>query len=517
MTISDKKLELIESVKAFFQQEGRFPTTPEIANKLKIPRRSLRRYFKNHTTLVEEVKKTIDEPLFTKQRADKTKQATKKAKVFFVTTAVVGAPVFKEALDSVKRFCNRNKAELLVIPAADPAASVSEGLDPILAKENLVFENTSLNENLSIFTLKLSAKQIQPTTGLARIGQRNKSFIFASPKQSLEYTPISNNKLPHALMTTGAITLPEYGTNKYMSMRTAFIAEHDHVLGGIIVELEAGGMYHFRQVQFNKDGSFSDMGTKYYPNKKEEVDNVKAIILGDWHFGATCHVVEKTTYQMIADLNPEMVVLHDLNNGAATNHHIKNTAVTKAKIASITIEEELGNISKFLKKLETDYSLKSIEVVKSNHDEWLNRYLENGEYPWDKNNFEIAHELAIAMFKGKDPMEVGIRKFNKLTKTNFRQRDEDLILFGIQLGAHGDRPGRHGGMPLMEVEKAYSKAVIGHAHTAAIMRGVFRVGTSTELREAYAKGPISWTNTHCVINKDGSRQLINIINGKYTI
>ena len=96
---------------------------------------------------------------------------------------------------------------------------------------------------------RLSAKQIDPITGLGRIGQRNGTFVYASPKQRLKSSPISNIKMPHFLMTTGAITIPDYTSANYMSNRTAYIAEYDHVMGGLIVEIGNSDEYHFRQFQ----------------------------------------------------------------------------------------------------------------------------------------------------------------------------------------------------------------------------------------------------------------------------
>ena len=91
-------------------------------------------------------------------------------------------------------------------------------------------------------------------------------------------------------------------------------------------------------------------------------------------------------------------------------------------------------------------------------------------------------------------------------------RDEDHIIKGIQLGCHSDLEGS-----LIRLEKSFGKAIGGHSHTAAILRGVRKVGTSTSLREDYAKGPISWTHTHALVNEDGSVQLINIIDGEYKL
>ena len=70
-------------------------------------------------------------------------------------------------------------------------------------------------------------------------------------------------------MTTGAITLPRYFNisdklhSPYMSERTADIANHDHVMGAIIVEVVDNKRYHFRQIQADADGGFVDLAEFY--------------------------------------------------------------------------------------------------------------------------------------------------------------------------------------------------------------------------------------------------------------
>lgn len=507
--MEDKKLLLIEDCKAFFEKEGRFPTTSEVEELFGVPGRTMRRYFGGLQGLIKSTLDTIDEPLFTPQRADKVKTAIAKSRRYVITTAVVGAEVDTNALASVKNYCKKNDATLLIIPAADPAANVSDGLAEELQDELVVFENVDLNNNIAIFALKLSAKQINPTTGLGRIGQRNKSFIFASPKQSLEFVSVGNNKMPHALMTTGAITKPAYQTTRYMSQRTSFIAEHDHVQGAIVVEIQDKNIYHFRQVQFNKDGSFTDLGVRYFA-KSTMKTKIASMVLGDWHSGATNSTVKEVTYNMLKRFRPEEVVLHDLFNGMSISHHVEDLSVTKARLNLPSLAGELRVTRDDL--LAFNKLVNRVVVVKSNHDEWIDRYLEEGRYVSDSKNFRLALDLAAAKYDGKDPLAFGLFRNNLPESIKFLKRDEDHIVKGIQLGCHSDLEGS-----LLRLEKSFGKAIGGHSHTAAILRGVRKVGTSTDLREPYAKGPISWTHTHALVNEDGSVQLINIIEGEYKL
>ncbi len=507
--MENRKLELIESVKKFYEVNQRYPTNKEVEDELDMPRRTLRRYFNNLGNLISVCKQSIEEPMFTEKRASDVKKVIKAHKRFVITTAVIGADVDLKALASIKNYCKRNDAALLIIPCIDSTTNVSDGLDEHLRNENIVFENVSLNENISIFALRLSAKQVNSITGLGRIGKRNHSTIFPSPKQTLEYVSVGNNQLPHALMTTGCITKPAYVSSPYLTKRNEYIAEFDHLLGAVICEIKNSKIYHFRQIQFKEDGSFTDLGVKYTATAAKKI-GVVSMVLGDWHSGGTCETVRRTTYAMMKELKPAEVVLHDLYNGLAINHHSEFMSVTKARSNPPTLEEEFTITRDDLlvfKKLTPN-----VVVVASNHDYWIDRYLEESRFIRDARNYRISLDLAAAKFDGKHTLEFALFRDKTPSGIKFLRRDEDHIRFGFQLGSHGDLEGS-----LVRIEKSFGKAITGHSHTPAILRGVFRVGTSTELRESYVKGACAWVNCHAIINNDGSVQLLNIIEGEWKL
>lgn len=513
--MSDRKLALIEDVKKFLEENGELPTWYEIEHVIGVPRRTVRRFFGNLESLFDVVL-TEGELIFTDQRADSVKDVIKQNTRFFISTIVSGAPKFEAGMKAISTWKKKVRGVSLFLPCADPAAeTVSAGVSEFLG-ENLVIEQVDLNSNIGIETIRLSAKQINPTTGLGRFGQRNKSFIFASPKQSLEYVPVGNNAIPHALMSTGAITLPDYGTDRYMSKRTAFIADHDHVMGGVIVEVASDKTYHFRHVEFNADGSFSDLGVRYYPDGKVVKAPVSVMTLGDWHTGHTSEMVRETTFKMIAEFKPENLVLHDFMDGSSVNVHVTNQTITKAKIKAPSILEEGAMLRADLLQFSKCSSIKNVYVVKSNHDIWIDRYLEAGAYLHDSRNLRTALQLAIQKIDGIDMVKALVDiSGGAVPKVQYLKRDQDLIFNKVQYGAHGDH--MHKGLSYDQAERAYGSATIGHRHTAGKRRGINVVGTSTALRESYATGPISWTHTHEIMGEDGKRQLINVIDGKYRL
>jgi hypothetical protein len=451
--------------------------------------------------------------------------AVQQYKRFIITTAVTSCQVHENLLSSMEHYCRTNNACILVLVASDPAHNREFGKQygsidkKIIASPHAfpVISDTALNTNLYISTIKLSAKHIDPLTGLARIGQRNGSFIYASPKQRMKPVPVSNIKLPHMLMTTGAITKPDYSTENYMSERTAHIAEHDHMMGAIIVEVVDKDFYHFRQIQGDKAGSFIDLGIQYNSDGTTENVAPSAFVLGDWHTKETDPVARSCWEDIMRVLKPQILVLHDAFSGVSINHHEEHRSILKAQRAAAN---EL-DLSSELRALATDLNdlselVDEVVVVKSNHDEFLERYLQDGKYVSDPQNHRTALILALHALDGGDPLKYGV-EMSGLTsgKVRWLKRDEDFKVGRVQLGNHGDLGANGAKGSLRAMEAAYGNSVSGHSHSPEILRGAYQVGTSSYLKLSYNRGPSSWMHTSCLVYPNGSRQLINCINGNW--
>lgn len=467
------------------------------------------------------------EDVMTEEALEHLRETVRTHDKFVVTTAVTGCLLDVKMYNSVKQYCKLNKAALLVLVASDPASNLDRGslgrIDKRLVGEAIIFEDTHLNSNLFLSTIKLSAKHIDPITGLGRIGQREGSFIYASPKQRMKASPVSNIKMPHFLMTTGAITEPDYTSSNYMSNRTAYIADHDHVMGGLIVEIGDSDEYHFRQFQCDDKGRFIDLGKEYNGKTVKEVQP-EAFVLGDWHSGSTCPMSKGIWKDICKTLKPKSVIMHDMFDGRSINHHESQNIDSLAKRAEaghLNLEDELKFLARDLEELSTWAD--KIVVVKSNHDEFLKRFLQKGNFADDPYNYKTFLKLALEYVETScDPLKYGVEKLGELDakvakNVVWLQRDEDYKVSGIQLGAHGDKGanGSRGGLKSMEF--AYGNSVSGHSHSPEILRGAWQVGTSSKLKLSYNVGPSSWLNTSCLVYPNGQRQLINAIDGKYKV
>lgn len=474
------------------------------------------------------------ESLYSKEALSTLRKDVTNSDRFVITTAVNGKEVDRNFYESIKVYCRENNAKLLILVSSDPASSLaSHGkkwgtICSTLEDETIVLEDTKLNNNLFISTIKLSAKQVDPTTGMARIGQRYGSCIYASPKQRLKAIPVPNNKLPHFMMTTGAITKPDYDTDLYMSQRTAYLAYNDHIMGALIVEIRDEEIFHFRQIQADKNGCFVDLGVQYCPKFIKKM-TPEAFILGDWHSGSTDINAAMVWFNIMDELHPKRVVLHDALDAVSINHHEEGKLILKAKRAErgqLNLYAELKGLALDIKSILQDRDfIEELVIVKSNHDLFLERYLQEGKYINDAENHRLALDLAIHMLEGRDPLKEAVHYFfhteedKKLfQKIRWLKIDEDYKIEGIQCGAHGHLGSNGSKATIDSVESMYGNSVTGHTHTAQILRGAWTVGTSSKLCLEYNRGGASsWSHTSCLIYKNGLRQLINSIEGEWKL
>ena len=463
----------------------------------------------------------VNDTLFTEEAFKELKKKVKSKKRFIITTAVSGKEIDENAFNSLKTFEEFEDAMILIQPCEDVASRNSifdYELDRRLRDCGFAFKDLYLNRKFFLSSIGVSAKQINPLTGLERLAQAKGSMALASPKQYLNFVANSNTKMPRALMTTGAITVADYSTDKSMSQRTSYLAEFDHIMGALIVEIEDDRIFHFRQVQFDDDGSFYDLGWKYNPDGTVEEAKETTCVFGDTHVGSHCLQVDEVLQELTEYVNCSEVIVHDLFDNRFNNHHDVHKPVLRGMLAregKTKLMHEGEITAQWLD--EWSARIPKLTIVKSNHDEALERYIDEGRWKDDPENLYDALDLVKARMDGEDPLEhlitqkVGLKTPDKI---NWLNRDEDYIIYGIENGAHGDKGGNGSRGSLRGIEKSYHKATVGHSHTAGIWREVYQVGTSTVLKLSYNVGPSSWTNTMCIQYPNGQRQLVNIIRTK---
>lgn len=448
---------------------------------------------------------------------------------YVITSAMYNGDLCREWWTTLKRYAKDMNATLVVLPTK--YGTSLEQL-PEQLKGYVCFEDAMLN---SVFRINATA-HIRPTTlhplRQVRATRRNLSEIIASPKVDLNFVPVSNNTLPKVTMTTGSCTYPNYNPGMIGAK-----AEKQHLFGAVVVEIVDDTTFHFRQLIADEHFGVCDINLKYYhPGGVRKIDAIDTLVTGDWHTWQTCPVVRQVTYGadgIVARLKPKFVIKHDLFDGTSISHHNVHDRVLLAQLAAegkLSLKAELeANVDEVAHILQSTGDA-LVAVVRSNHDEHLDRYLTEARYMNDAHNYRVGHELVPPMVDGMMPFEWYVRKriaeriasgelkmelATAMTRLKFLIRDEDFYRHGIQLGMHGDKGANGARGSLQQFLKGVGPTVTGHNHTPMIDGPNWVVGTSTRLKLQYTKGLSSWCNSHVVIFPNGQRMMINIIQGAW--
>ena len=360
----------------------------------------------------------------------------------------------------------------------------------------------------------LSDVKVQPTASTPLSGLNGltglESCIIGHPRVHLESLPILDGYPHKILATTGAVTLENYTDTK-----SGKKGEFHHTLGFVVVELD-GDIFHIRQVTADDNGSFYDL--IYYVEDGEVEDHTTigalAIVFGDLHLGETNDDVLHTSFRIAENLNCNKIILHDVFNGHSISHHERNmpfVLLNRENDGSDDLMKELDNMKYFF-ECRPEYEF---VVVRSNHDEFLDRWL--SDVDWRKANNKSAYlNLAVLLandYDGKGIIPLILKEFDNVYCLGI---DESYRIGDIECGMHGHKGanGSRGGV--IQFKNMNTKNITGHTHTPRRVDGHSSVGTLTHLRVGYNVGPSSWMNSNIVIYPNGKHQHIHIINNKYT-
>ena len=439
-----------------------------------------------------------------------------KIKRFVITSAQACAPVNKEFLLSLETYCKHNKAQLLILPMQGKHVN-EEQLSKVLQGKEIVFGDLKLNNKLKIKDYKVKPQAIRPLTGLEPLVKGDTSAIISGTKINLRAVPNSNTRMAKLLMTTGAVTHPNYNTR----FRQGKIANTDHEYGAIVVEVFNKKKYHMRYIHALKNGSFYDFDTEFRGEDIVKRDRINSLVPGDIHTLETDPKALAATMRMLKNMRPNIVFLHDLFIGSSISHHNINDLIElqyNYKQNGLSLEYELKAnaemLTNFLNKAPGDCT---IYVVASNHNEALTRYLREGRFINEPQNAEIGCDLLKAAFQGNNPLKEGIGYFMDIPdNVVFLERGQDIRLLGVYLNEHGDK-GANGtrGSPNV-YSKTLENSITGHSHSPFKHRNTVKVGTISHLQQRYNKGGTSnWTQTNGIVHNNGHTQLIHIIDGFY--
>jgi hypothetical protein len=480
------------------------------------------------------VRKWCSEKLGFKEKPDveteqyeqaKRRKADKNKNRFIITWAQNNTSVHLSFFNNIKAYADFINADIHVIAGRykNPTSLSEENAEDYWVNEvspYLDANRHNIHKYVSVMSdVKIHPTATNPMSGLAGMSGIN-SCIFGSPKVQMEMIPVLEGNKPKMMLTTGAVTLMNYTDSK-----SGKKGEFHHTFGFVIVEIKDDSTFFVRQVTADDDnGSFTDLYYKVENGDVKKIDEISAIVLGDIHYGHHDEEVLNKTFDLMNTLKPEHVILHDVFDGNSISHHeMKDPFMQYAKEVegSNSVENE---INAMLDGLENFTNFKNVVIVRSNHDDFLDRWLKNEDWkkqPTSKNSLVYMEYSAMLLkqyakdrysVKGVIPELINKRFPNFITLG----RNESYKVNSWELGQHGDVGSNGSRGSLLQFRKLNTKIIVGHYHSPGRKDGALSVGTSTKLRVGYNNGASSWLQSHVIIHKDGKAQHINFINGEYT-
>lgn len=458
---------------------------------------------------------------------------------YVITSAQNATPIEPNFFKALLNFCDVKDAELLVIPLRyrNPTSiwtdrnQEDEWWHPTL-EPYLHGYSRKLGKSLEYMGhIKIVPTAVNPLVGFESYTGIS-SGIIGHPKIELRSIATPSQTLPKLLMTTGSITRRNF-TDSKAGHKGAF----HHSLAAVVVEIDINGHHHMRHVHWNAEkNGFYDLDSFYGIASHRSGIRVEALLTGDSHAEFLCEEVEKATYigpdSMMSLLRPRFQVKHDVDDFYRRNHHHRGNDVIaygKHHFGRNNVERGLQITADYLDRHSTPET--QTIVVRSNHDEAFDRWLQEADPKRDPENSKFYyymkyHQLdnirmtdtgfetfdAFAWWCFNPENELGLHNQSNIT---FLKRDESFEIKGIEVGFHGDDGTNGGKGSTTGFSKIGPKVFIGHSHSPGIKEGAYQLGLSAKRNLEYAKGPSSWMHTHGIIYEDGTRTLIHIIDGEF--
>ena len=487
------------------------------------------------------------------------------AKIFVITAAQNATPVHEGFWNSLIRYCEHRGAELLIgqiryknatsvwtesqkdaewwlDPPAPPYDIRSEEYRRLTEEEYnakmyprrkyLWNVRRKLNDNLVLLgDIRTQPTAVTPLQGFESITHRE-SGILPHTKVQLKTIATLAGQLPKILTTTGAVTVRNYTDSK-----AGKLGEFHHTLGAVVVEVQGPKIFHLRQINADGEtGAFYDIPdgelTYYQPSGwGKSSKRPLGIALGDIHLrNADPKALRATTAEILEQLDPEEVILHDVQDGETVNHHSeKDPFVGTARSYSQrdVVEKETMECFDFIAGLSRT---RRVVVAPSNHHDWLHGWIKFSDWrqlsPKNRAFYLRTALLLQQAAQGLTPDQAErLNAFIELAKIRFRKTDtvkildydESHRLADIECGLHGHLGPNGARGTARNYARIGVKTIAGDCHSPEIFEGAWRAGTLSLLKRGYNKGPSGWLNTNVLVYPNGKRTMINVINGSWRL
>ena len=470
----------------------------------------------------ENIRKKVARLLKRKEESKIEYATTKPRQKIVITSALNNCPINQDFYKCLNNFIKNIDAELRIIPLYYKNYSLfSKNEEYWWPKEfngHYIKEDVILNKNLLIAgSLHVNATAIRPLTGHHKHGH-NRSFIAGHPTIESRVSASPRDILPKKMTTTGTISLPQYTDSN-----AGYKAKQRHSYSAIVIEYQ-GDKFWMRRINYDPEHKcIYDLTKAYYADTIEDV-RPEALTLGDLHAPYVPDYVFQATFSktgLINQLRPKKVFFHDIFDCLVGSPHAKSPVLKHLKkIKGLSsVKEELEawakQVEAIINNAEDDIEF---YVVRSNHDEhldrWLDDFVPNGD---PENLLTYATLLKYKLEHKTHALEAYWRVYNSPVKDKLRFLDQNtsFIVEGVDFGQHGHLGPNGSRGSLKSFDNSSTYVSIGHSHTEGEYGKSSQVGTNGPLDPSYAKGYSSWMHTDRITYKGGTGTLITLIEEKY--
>lgn len=436
-------------------------------------------------------------------RVDKIKFIKKDIDNVVISYVQDGSDININMLNCLENYCKINKAELCILWGKNINKNkyfkkeIFDRINKYLCTK-IIFEkdNSCLAQDFLI-----PNSQKNPLINLDKLSTDISTIIVGSTKQYLKTLPYKNYNDYRISFSTGTLSKIEYKETVSGYLDTKY-----HTFGALRLYYDKKALrYKIRNLIFKNDYIF-DLD-KYYDDKKSYPTNIDAMVLGDLHLPDEDALALDKTKKLIKELKPNTVILHDIASWNSISHHEANKYFSKIKNKTpnnITLEKELSVVISKLNKFVKDFSKINFKIVNSNHDDFIRKFLETGEFVKDTVNAKIGSQLFLKYLDDKNILTDYLPK-----NVEFLEKNKSFMINGYELSEHGHSGISGANGSINSFNKGFEKIIIGHTHSPEIFEKVVVVGTLSKLIMPYNQnGLTKWVHANCILHKNGTFQII---------
>lgn len=526
ITFKDLTAENIEYVKHVYYQEMKHVEKMEIlSKKFNVGERTIRAWWqkldlsKLSNDLPPQLQKALDRNL------------NKNTKVLLVTTAQNKTSVNKDFLSNLiayKDYITNDlgkEAEIVIIPSKyrnptnnieDEKAKSSEWWVDDL-NEYLFYGKVLFGDTLISCDSHISPTSKNPLDGYEILAENN-HVVLGHSKNHFKTLPRFRGDFLRVMASTGSITSKNYSKSKS--------GEHGallHSYGFVVVELKNKDICHIpRNVKVKSDGSFIDINNEVNNQTVSKIVSSLGFVWGDIHAEQINRDFLNVTKELVAKLNPQKSVLHDIFDGATVNvHETKDMFLQRLKITQgkHLLENEVKECLDLVEEIKGCCG--EVWISESNHDNFLTRHIDNENWKRDLHNSPAYLKYALIS------QTVDLREYGNILgyliwerfgdSVKYMKMGDSMYIADYQVASHGDFSSNGAKGATRGFSRLNLKLVHAHSHSPMLHNNVTCVGVTCEIHQHYnRKGLSSWAYGHSVIHDNGKNQLL-VFNDDYSL